>query len=112
MKLFLAGVLIFATIFSASGKGPDSLDLKIGQMIMIGIGERTTLSQNDPLRAELAAGKIGGLVLFEKNLAEIDADGLWKLITALQGQSLVQLFVSIDEEGGRVHRLKEKYGYF
>jgi beta-N-acetylhexosaminidase len=113
MKFLLAGLLIFATAFSAAGKDTDSLDLKIGQMIMIGIGERTTLSQNDPLRAELAAGKVGGVVLFEKNLsATASSERLRALIKALRQESQQPLFVSIDEEGGNVHRLKPKYGFF
>jgi len=113
MKFFLAGVLMVATVFSATGKGIDSLDLKIGQMIMIGIGERTTLTQSDSLRAELAAGKLSGVVLFEKNLAgTATADNLRSLIKALQQEALQPLFISIDEEGGKVHRLKEKYGFF
>ena len=47
----------------------DSLDLKIGQMIMIGIGDRTSLNSDDALVQELAQGKVGGVVLFEKNIS-------------------------------------------
>lgn len=112
MKFLLTAAFIFAAMFIAAGKDADSLDLKIGQMIMVGIGDRTSLGQSDPLCAELSAGRIGGVVIFEKNLTGIDADGLWKFIAALQRASQQRLFISIDEEGGRVHRLKEKYGYF
>ncbi len=91
----------------------DSLDIKIGQMIMIGIGERTQVKENDPILAEVGSGKIGGIVLFEKNLTRSNtADTLMRMIRVLQDQAHVPLFVSVDEEGGRVHRLKEKYGFF
>jgi beta-N-acetylhexosaminidase len=53
------------------------------------------------------------VVLFEKNLAgTATADNLKSLVKALQQEALLPLFISIDEEGGRVHRLKEKYGFF
>jgi beta-N-acetylhexosaminidase len=91
----------------------DSLDIKIGQMIMIGIGERTIIRDSDPILDELSAGKIGGIVLFEKNLATSNtANSLKSLVKTLQRQATTPLFISIDEEGGKVHRLKEKYGFF
>lgn len=100
--LLLAGYISFA----------DSLDIKIGQMIMIGIGDRKSLSPDDPLREELRSGKIGGIVLFEKN---IDAAAPAERLTALTGDcralATIPVWVSIDEEGGKVHRLKEKYGF-
>lgn len=99
--------------FTLSAKKDDSLDIKIGQMIMIGINERTALASGDVFAEELRQGKIGGVVLFEKNLAKTNTkDSLKLLIQNLQANSKIPLFVSIDEEGGKVHRLKEKYGFF
>lgn len=90
----------------------DSLDIKIGQMIMIGIEERTMLLPGDSLISELQDGRIGGVVLFEKNIAKTGSkDSLQNLIGALQKEARIPLFITIDEEGGRVHRLKEKYGF-
>jgi beta-N-acetylhexosaminidase len=90
----------------------DSLDLKIGQMIMIGINDRTSLNPNDSLIQELRSNKIGGIILFEKNISKTNSfETLKKLIADLQKNSTVPLFISIDEEGGKVHRLKEKYGF-
>ncbi len=90
----------------------DSLDFKIGQMIMIGIDDRKALTENDRLTNELRDGKIGGVVLFEKNIAPTDAKELLKkLITALKAAAPAPIFVSIDEEGGQVHRMKPKYGF-
>lgn len=50
-------------------KSPDSLDIKIGQMIMLGINSRTAIEQNDPLFQELRDQKLGGIVLFEKHFS-------------------------------------------
>jgi beta-N-acetylhexosaminidase len=90
---------------------PDSLDIKIGQMIIMGINERTFLSDSDLLRQELHY-KIGGIIIFEKNLTKTaSAANLTKLITDLKAEASIPLFMAIDEEGGKVHRLKEKYGF-
>ena len=111
MKLIIA-ILLAALPFIAFARKNDSLDVKIGQMIMIGINERTSLAPGDPLTVELKAGKIGGVVLFEKNISKTNSkDSLKHLVQDLQRDLPIPLFVSIDEEGGKVHRLKEKYGF-
>ena len=90
----------------------DSLDIKIGQMIMIGIEERTMIAPDDTLLTQLRDGRIGGVVLFEKNIAKTNsADSFRNLITTMQQVARIPLFITIDEEGGKVHRLKEKYGF-
>ena len=89
-----------------------SLDEKIGQMIMIGINDRKSLTPTDSLIAEIRSGKMGGIILFEKNISSKDAaTTIKKLIADMQSYASTPLFISIDEEGGKVHRLKEKYGF-
>ncbi len=90
----------------------DSLDIKIGQMIIIGLAERTTISFKDSLLTELRNNKFGGIVLYEKNIPKTNSKvGLKQMISALKSRSTIPLWVSIDEEGGKVHRLKAKYGF-
>lgn len=90
----------------------DSLDLKIGQMILIGLGERTSIVNKDSLLNELAGNKFGGIVIYEKNIAKSNSKlELKKMISLLKSKASLPLFVSIDEEGGKVHRLKSKYGF-
>lgn len=89
-----------------------SLDEKIGQMIMIGINDRKSIPSTDTLLIEIKSGKVGGIILFEKNISNSNSsETLKKLIIDLQASALIPLFMSIDEEGGKVHRLKEKYGF-
>lgn len=89
-----------------------SLDEKIGQMIMIGINDRKSLLADDSLIAEIKSGKMGGIILFEKNIAATNsAETIKKLIADMQRYASTPLFISVDEEGGKVHRLKEKYGF-
>lgn len=111
-RLFIGLILLAIAVPAFSKKKTDSLDVKIGQMIMIGINDRTSLQAGDPITAELTSGKIGGIVLFEKNILKANsADSLKLLVQSFQRNVSTPLFVSIDEEGGRVHRLKEKYGF-
>lgn len=90
----------------------DSLDIKIGQMIMVGIGTKSALAENDTLLSEISSGLTGGIILFEKNISKSDSkNALKKLIASMQAKAGITLFMAIDEEGGKVHRLKEKYGF-
>lgn len=112
----------FSSLETASGeKLPDktgeidqlsaTLDEMIGQMIMVGI-RGTDLSGNPLLISALQDGKAGGIILFEKNLSPDSTSAkLKKLNTELQKVSRYPLFIAIDQEGGRVNRLKAKYGF-
>lgn len=112
MKTILTALAFSLLSYSSFAKKVDSLDIKIGQMIMIGISDRTSLPAEDPIIEELEEGKIGGIVLFEKNVAASNSHNTLKQLTSdLQSHVTIPLFVTIDEEGGRVHRLKEKYGF-
>ena len=88
----------------------DSLDVAIGQMILIGLGDFDEVNSKAPIFDEIRSGMVGGVILFEKNLAiGQTARKLSDLITYTQAQSSIPLFISIDEEGGSVTRLKTKY---
>ena len=105
--LFLMACCCLATNTQA-----DSLDIKIGQMILMGIDQRKSIADNDSLLLDIKAGKLGGVLLFEKNISDTNATQKLKDMCAkLQSAANIPLFVSIDEEGGKVHRLKEKYGF-
>lgn len=107
------GKSVFGQVESDSTKlTSDSLDVMIGQMIMTGVGDFSYLMNDEPIMAEVAAGRAGGVIFFEKN---INSNGpsrqLKRTIDSLQSVSDIPLFVSIDEEGGKVTRLKAKYGF-
>ena len=88
-----------------------SLDIKIGQMIMVGYSG-TSLRPDDPIVQEIKNGSVGGVILFEKNIADSNsAINLTQLISDLQAPADVPLFMAIDQEGGTVNRLKSKYGF-
>jgi beta-N-acetylhexosaminidase len=104
LLLFISGSRVFAQ--------SDSLDHMIGQMIMIGIGDFNMVDTKKPIFNEIKEGKVGGVVLYEKNiLFENPKPELAQLVTALQKNASIPLFISIDEEGGFVTRLKTRYGF-
>lgn len=89
-----------------------NLDEMIGQMIMTGIGDEPSLNQGSPLLEDIANGWVGGVIFFEKNVDEVQpTETLKQCINDLQAVAKIPLLVSIDEEGGRVNRLKPKYGF-
>lgn len=106
--LFIFGLVSFVC-FENKAQVRDSLELKIGQMILIGFPKAEL--DHEVLR-EVRAGKVGSIILFEKNIPPQNSFVALKKITwTYQRAAPVPLFIAIDQEGGRVNRLKDKYGF-
>ena len=89
-----------------------SIDEKIGQLLLFGIGSSTSIEENNKFLKSVKANKLGGILIYEKNISKDSSKRkLKKLIKKFKDASKTPLLVSIDEEGGRVNRLKPKYGY-
>ncbi|MEX2235010.1 MAG: glycoside hydrolase family 3 N-terminal domain-containing protein [Cyclobacteriaceae bacterium] len=102
-------VIFMACIFQTHAQDIDSLDLKIGQMLLIGFPGQEVDTQ---VLEEVRKGKVGSLIIFEKNIPPKDSFVALKKITwTYQKASAIPLFICIDQEGGRVNRLKDKYGF-
>jgi beta-N-acetylhexosaminidase len=103
-------ITAFAILVSiASAQQRDSLDIKIGQMILIGFPKADV----DPIvLREIKEGKVGSVIIFEKNIpARNSFAGLKRISWTYQKAASIPLFVCIDQEGGKVNRLKDKYGF-
>ncbi|WP_339785304.1 glycoside hydrolase family 3 protein [uncultured Imperialibacter sp.] len=109
----LSFLFFYALVFSFKAFAQtDSLDIMIGQMIMIGLEERQSINKGDLLLQAIEDGKVGGVIYFEKNLTKTNtAENLRQLNNTLKYASAIPLWIAIDEEGGRVNRLKPKYGF-
>ncbi|MBP6456038.1 MAG: hypothetical protein KA275_04845 [Chitinophagaceae bacterium] len=106
-KCFFNCSMLLFSIFAKA----DSLDIKIGQMIMMGMSG-TSVSANSSIIQDIKSGKVGGVLLFEYNLDKNNTKTkLQKLTDDLQNAASTSLFISIDQEGGKVNRLKMKYGF-
>ncbi|MDE6285226.1 MAG: glycoside hydrolase family 3 protein [Bacilli bacterium] len=81
-----------------------SLEEKIAQMIIISFDGKT---MNTTLQNKLAYNP-GGVILFSGNIS--DYNNTTKLISDMQANVDIPLFISIDQEGGRVQRIKNISG--
>ncbi|WP_424962704.1 glycoside hydrolase family 3 protein [Ekhidna sp.] len=105
-------LLLALSGFARTDPPKDTIDIMIGQMIMIGIGDFDLVDESEGIFKEIKNGKVGGVVLYEKNiLFESPKPELALLVETLQKNATIPLFVSIDEEGGRVTRMKTRYGF-
>lgn len=82
-----------------------TLDEKIGQMITISYRKD---SMDSTLKSALEEVKPGGFILFAENMSSYD--GTIKLVKEIKATSTIPMFISIDEEGGRVQRLRSLKG--
>ena len=89
----------------------SELDSKIGQLFMAGIPGK---SMDNGTEALIRDFNLGGVILFSRNIE--DPEQLTKLCQDLQNTAKkyqnVPLFLSVDQEGGRVARLREPFTIF
>lgn len=112
LTLLFGSVICLANAQNQIDSKTDSLDIMIGQMILTGLGDFNQLDKSAKIFASIEQGKVGGIILFEKNLNRRNTEqNLQQIINHAQAQASIPLFVSIDEEGGRVNRLKTSYGF-
>ncbi len=96
-----------------------SLEQKIGQMLMVGF-HGTSAKPNSQICKDIKKYHIGSVILFDynpvnknkpKNIA--NKKQLKKLTSELQSCSYDgKLLIAVDQEGGKVQRLKSKYGFY
>lgn len=87
--------------------GKMSLDEKIGQMLIVGI---EGYDLNDNTKSLINNSKVGGVILFSKNVQ--DTNQLLNLLNSLKKENKknkLPLFLSVDEEGGRVTRMPMEF---
>jgi beta-N-acetylhexosaminidase len=89
----------------------SELDSKIGQLFMAGIPGKSLDSGTEALIRDY---NLGGVILFSRNIE--DPEQLAQLCQDLQDASMkhqgVPLFMAVDQEGGRVARLREPFTLF
>lgn len=81
-----------------------SLEEKVGQMLMVGFHG---LKPPDYILEWLSSGRIGGVVLFSRNVAH--PQQLADLTQACHEAAKYPILIAIDQEGGTVARLREGF---
>ncbi len=112
--------IIIAFCLAAFGCFPDSdkeLEKQIGQMLLIGF-RGFEVTEQSPVVGDINAGRIGGVILFDRDVALNSnernirsPEQVRDLIASLQNYADTPLFIAVDQEGGRVARLKPDYGF-
>lgn len=100
----------------SSGAEPG-LQQKIAQMLMVGF-RGLALDETNYIVRDIREHQIGGIILFDRD-AKLGAYGrnitspeqLRALTASLRSLSATPLFMAVDQEGGNVVRLKERYGF-
>jgi beta-N-acetylhexosaminidase len=94
-----------------------TLSEKIGQLLMIGF-RGMEAEAGSAVARDIHAGRIGGVVLFDRDLALGTAERnirspeqVKALTVALQSRATAPLLIAVDQEGGQVARLKEESGF-
>jgi len=115
IRLFIS-ILSVCVLLSAE---EASLERKIGQMLMVGF-YGTHAHTKSQICQDIARYNLGGVILFDynpvdktkpKNIAS--KEQLRRLTQELQAcSSDGKLLIAVDQEGGRVQRLKRTYGFF
>jgi beta-N-acetylhexosaminidase len=103
--------------FTQSSSTQVTLEEKIGQMIMVGF-HGFEVSDTSHVIRDITEYHAGGVILFDVHVPErspnrnIDSpDQVRSLIKDLQGLTDKTLFIAVDQEGGRVARLKRDRGF-
>ena len=79
-----------------------SLEEKIGQMFMIGMQEKN----NSEINVLIKKYKIGGVILYKNNYNNYDEMKQYvNNIKSMNIENKISIFISIDQEGGRVNRM-------
>ncbi|MGH3775694.1 MAG: glycoside hydrolase family 3 N-terminal domain-containing protein [Pseudonocardiaceae bacterium] len=94
-----------------------ALERKIGQMLLVGF-RGMSVDDAGLLVEQIRAGQVGGVVLFDVDA--LNSEPVRNIRSPYQVRMLVHglqqaaggaLLVAVDQEGGRVTRLKEQYGF-
>jgi len=102
-----------------AGSSEQNMERKIGQMLMVGF-HGTSAPQNSQICLDIKKYHLGAVILFDynpvdktkpKNIAT--KKQLKKLTAQLQACAYDgKLLIAVDQEGGKVQRLKSKYGFY
>ena len=110
--------VLYSSDTQAVGKyTPTELKKMIGSMLIVGFDEERITKESDIYRY-IKEYDLGGVILFDrfysdrKRVKNIRSPKQLKELTAqLQAVSDRHLIIALDQEGGRVERMKEAYGF-
>lgn len=122
LLFFMVILLLLININITFSITKDKIDLKklemmIGQMIMVGF-RGFDVSEKDYIVRDIKNRNLGGIIIFDYDVLLKKAERnvkspeqLKSLLGKLASYAETPLFIAVDQEGGKVARLKAKYGF-
>ena len=108
---------LFLTLNANTGEDEAKIKKLIGRMIVVGF-DATSVDKNSQIVKDIKKYELGGVILFDKDYKDrtktkniSSPKQLAKLTKDLKSFSNQPLFISVDQEGGNVARLKPEYGF-
>jgi len=116
LKYLLILLLTLLTL-DANNINDEELKKQIGRMLVVGF-ENESVNKNTEIVKQIQKYDLGGVILFDKYYQRrsitkniYSPEQLKELTTKLKKFSCKPLLISVDQEGGRVARLKHYYGF-
>lgn len=114
-RIMILSLSILITSICYGQKSEVPLEKKVAQMLVLGF-RGTEVSDSSEIVCAVHDKGIGGVILFEHNIAQPrdgvnPVESLRVMCTKLQGAAADRLIIAIDQEGGKVNRMKTKYGF-
>ncbi len=117
VRVFLCLFFCLSAVSPAAGATVEEM---AGQMIMVGFHGTGEAPQPEDLRVlfkDVAHGRVGGVILFERDVRTgqrgrniRSLQQVRALTDMLQAEARVLLFIGVDQEGGRVQRFLPAHG--
>lgn len=118
MKKFLFIFLLYSlNCFATSSFNEEVVKKQIAKMLIVGF-DKTSIDNFSQIAKDIKKYELAGVILFDKNLEDktkpknIKSFAQVKQLTKdLQSLVPYKLLIAIDQEGGKVQRLKKIYGF-
>lgn len=116
MIKILIAMLIAFELFCAELPSKEVLEKQIGQMIVLGFDE-AKIDSNSAIVQAIQRYDLGGVILFDRfyddkaKVKNIESPQQLQALTSFLKTISPHLIISVDQEGGKVQRLKPSYGF-
>ena len=111
LKVLLKCLAVLAGLLATAPAMAATLEEMAGQMILIGFqGNSVDAAGVAAVRADIAAGRIGGVMYLRNNVRSLEVVGDMNSVFLGAAGSLPPL-IALDQEGGSIERLTEAVGF-
>lgn len=114
-RLLIAFITSFICLH-ANTLSKDAMKKEIGHMLIVGF-EQKELNQNSAFIKQIKEYELGGVILFDRfyddaqRIKNVDSLHQLQALTQQLKKANPNILISIDQEGGKVERLKTKHGF-